>query len=178
MLFELRTYDYAPGDALRYLEIFAAEGLPLITRHLPLAGYWLSEVGVLNRLRHLWVYRDLADRAGRRRRLMSDTEWTKDFLPRGMALIRRQVNQLIVVDELSDTARAIVAAADRSHGGRAAIASPLREDWASLSDTRRSGALFTGHVMVGHQAGETVSISADNDLPATELMRPCIFSPL
>ena len=58
--------------------------MPLITRHLPLVGYWLTEVGPLNRIEHLWAYESLADRAARRGRLMGDTEWTGGFLPRGM----------------------------------------------------------------------------------------------
>ena len=90
MILDLRTYDFAPGDALRYLGVFGPEGLPLISAHLSLVGYWMSEVGALNRLRHLYVYDDLDDRTRRRAGMLADERWTKGFLPQGMALIRRQ----------------------------------------------------------------------------------------
>ena len=73
MILELRTYDHAPLDAQRYLALFRADGLPLITRHLPLVGYWPTEGGPLNRIEHPWAHESLADRAARWGRLMGDS---------------------------------------------------------------------------------------------------------
>lgn len=176
MILELRTYDFAPGDALRYLSLFSAEGLPLITKHLPLAGYWLSEIGALNRLRHLWVYHDLEERAARRATLMADTAWTAGFLPRGMALIQHQVTQLIAADTISDEAAAVFSAPHRAHVTH--DGPPLREGWAALAQTPLEGALFTGTVIVGADVGTTLSVAASPATPSLELMRPCAFSPL
>lgn len=178
MLLELRTYDFAPGGAPKYLDLFATEGLPLITRHLPLAGYWLSEIGALNRLYHLWVYRDLDDRSARRTRLMADEEWTKGFLPRGMALIGGQMNQLIESEAMSAEARIVFDAADRLHEARAADVPHLRDGWIALSEVPRTDALFTGRVIAGEAVGTTLSVSTDATFPALDLMRPCAFSPL
>lgn len=176
MILELRTYDFAPGDALRYLDIFAPEGLPLITRHLPLAGYWLSEVGALNRLRHLWTYRDLDERTERRATFMADTEWTQGFLPRGMALIARQATQLIEVEDMSDTAHAVIEAPHRAH---AAQDGPhLRNGWTTLATSALPNALLTGTVVAGEEVGTTISIASGPATPCLELMRPCAFSPL
>ncbi len=176
MILELRTYDFAPGDALRYLSIFAPEGLPLITRHLPLAGYWLSEVGALNRIRHLWVYRDLDERTARRAAFMADTEWTEGFLPRGMALIRRQATQLIAPDAASDAARAVLEAPHQAHPAHEGPM--LRDGWLALAQAPLDGALFTGTVVAGEEVATTLSVAASSIMPALELMRPCAFSPL
>ena len=62
MLFELRTYDLKPGKAPVYLEFFRTAGVALVTRHLPMMGYWMVESGRLNRIEHLWAYRDMAER--------------------------------------------------------------------------------------------------------------------
>ena len=176
MILELRTYDFAPGDALRYLDIFANEGLPLITRHLPLAGYWLSEIGALNRIRHLWVYRDLDERTARRAAFMADTDWTEGFLPRGMALIRRQATQLVAPDAVSDRARAVLEAPHRPHSSHNGPI--LREGWLALARAPLDDALFTGTVVAGEEVGTTISVAATPAMPALELMRPCAFSPL
>ncbi|WP_168206393.1 NIPSNAP family protein [Labrenzia sp. PHM005] len=176
MILELRTYDFAPGDALRYLDIFAPEGLPLITRHLPLAGYWLSEVGVLNRLRHMWVYSSLEERTEKRAQFMADTEWTQGFLPRGMALIQRQATQLIVPDTISDHTQSVLKNATKPH--EAHSGAHLRNDWAALSTVPLDGALFAGTVVAGEDVGSTLSIFPSAAMPSLELMRPCAFSPL
>ena len=55
MLFELRTYDLKPGKAPAYLEFFRTFGVRLVTRHLPMGGYWMVESGRLNRIEHLWI---------------------------------------------------------------------------------------------------------------------------
>ncbi|MEM7489388.1 MAG: NIPSNAP family protein [Pseudomonadota bacterium] len=176
MILELRTYDFAPGDALRYLGLFAPEGLPLITRHVHLVGYWMVELGPLNRLRHLYVHPDLDARTERRARLIADRDWTDGFLPRGMALIGRQATQLIAPDTLSDAARTVLAAPHaplRAHDGPA-----VGDGWAALSTAPLADAHFTGTVTAGEAVGTTLSIAPRPDTPALELMRPCAFSPL
>ena len=90
MIFEWRTYRFAPGAAAAYLATFQAEGLPLVTRHLPLLGYWLTECGRLNVLHHFWVYADLDDRAARRAALAADADWSAGFGPRAFPMIERQ----------------------------------------------------------------------------------------
>lgn len=95
MIFELRSYDLIPGRAPDYLDLFRREGVALVTRHLPLAGFWLTDSGVLNRLYHLWIYRDLAERDTCRAALGADRDWTEGFVPRGFPLILRQENRLM-----------------------------------------------------------------------------------
>jgi hypothetical protein len=193
MLTELRTYDFAPGDALRYLDLFRREGLHLITGHLPLAGYWLTEIGPLNRLHHLWVYRDLADRTARRAAFMQDKAWTEGFLPRGMALIRRQESRLMRLVESSQTFDAVAADASRQHDGRDATSPMLAPSWVTLqiatdvpaaSPTQLATWRIVGGDGVGMLATANLWPSAEGVVLAEsgnggfEICRPTSFSPL
>jgi hypothetical protein len=94
MIFELRTYDLRPGDVPRYMNLFAAVGRGIITRHLPLKGYFFAETGGLNRLFHLWQYENLADRARRRTALYQDADWLRDFVPHGLPLLLSQHSRI------------------------------------------------------------------------------------
>ena len=55
-----------------------------------LEGYWLTEIGPLNQVMHLWSYKDLNDRQERRAALGQNQRWTNEFLPKAGPLILRQ----------------------------------------------------------------------------------------
>lgn len=102
MLFEFRSYQFGVGDALRYLDLLAGEGLPIVTGHLPFLGMWIAESGTLNMLYHLWVYESLQDRAKRRASLMADERWTHGFVPKAFHLIGSQHSSLAVSENEPD----------------------------------------------------------------------------
>jgi len=126
MLFEWRTYRFAPGRATAYLELFRREGLPLVTRHLPLLGYWQTESGRLNVLHHLWVYRDLDDRTACRALLAGDAEWTAGFGPRAFPMIEQQETLMLAAQASSAALEASV--------GQAREPVPAADGGAVLSD--------------------------------------------
>ena len=191
MIFEWRTYRFAPGAAAAYLATFQAEGLPLVTRHLPLLGYWLTECGRLNVLHHLWAYADLDDRAARRAALAADADWSAGFGPRAFPMIERQESLLLV---LRNGSLCLSEAIATSRDPRAAVpgdAPPLSPSWAmiELSDdapTTQGAAETTGlwqvvagqrpasHLALFH-GGEAGDVTP-SDRPA--LLRPAAFSPL
>lgn len=180
MIFELRTYDFAPGNALKYLDLFSREGVHLITRHLPMAGYWLTEIGALNRIRHAWIYRDLAERTAKRQAFMADTEWTAGFLPRGMALIARQESQLLQLTETSEMAKAVLGTAGGQIDPLPKGAPVLADGWVSLR-SEAAGADVAGQVIAGAGRGSTIAFAREADPTATgadEVLRRCSFSPL
>ncbi len=187
MLFEWRSYRFAPGKAVAYLEAFRAEGLPLVTRHLPMLGYWLTEVGRLNMLHHLWVYEDLEDRATCRARLAGDADWTGGFGPRAFPMIEEQETFLLATRIASPVLHSAVA------GARAAIPAPepgaplLAPDFQcfELSEAPRTGAdvIASWEVIAGERPGAFVTLATGarpTSGPALrrEPMRPCSFSPL
>lgn len=63
MIYELRTYQLAPGKLPEYLAAVKTEVLPLVAEHgLKPLGFWYTEIGTLNEVVHLWPYSDLNDR--------------------------------------------------------------------------------------------------------------------
>ena len=184
MILEWRTYDFAPGDAQHYLALFQSEGLPLITVHLPLLGYWTTEIGPLNRLHHAWAYRDVDDRTARRARFLSDPDWTQGFLPRGISLIRSQASRLVAVETTSSAFDAAADAADRHHDAHPDTATSgegWRSLWTGIDVVPPADALFAGRVIAGAPPGSRLALSATPDPTAgapQEILRPTPWSPL
>lgn len=64
------------GRMQDYLERYERIGLPIQLRHLEhLVGFYVSDIGPLNQVVHLWAYRDIGDREARRARMAADPEW-------------------------------------------------------------------------------------------------------
>ncbi|MDE2005008.1 MAG: NIPSNAP family protein [Rhodospirillales bacterium] len=61
MIIEMRSYDLRPASVPAVEERFAAS-LPARTALSPLAAFWHTEIGPLNRVIHVWTYADLAER--------------------------------------------------------------------------------------------------------------------
>ena len=120
MLYELRAYDLKSGKAMAYLDLFRRDGVQYVTRHLPMAGYWLADTGALNRIYHLWIYQDLAERAAARAGLAADADWNRRFVPEGFPLIQSQRNAILTLVEGSDALSAAVKARGNSHPGQRA----------------------------------------------------------
>ncbi|MEZ5646068.1 MAG: NIPSNAP family protein [Burkholderiaceae bacterium] len=76
MIIEHRTYTVVHGQMDDYLARYEQYGLPVLRRHLGrLQGCYLSEIGPLNQVLHVWIYDSLAERERRRAQLESDPEW-------------------------------------------------------------------------------------------------------
>lgn len=72
----MRIYTLKPGKLPLFLSRYAESGLAIHRRHLgALLGYWVTDVGPLNTLVHVWGYADAEDRAARRARLAADPAW-------------------------------------------------------------------------------------------------------
>ena len=62
MIVDVRTYTLIPRKMAKYLELFEKHALPVMQRHgLELMGYYMSQIGPLNQVVHLWRYDSLAD---------------------------------------------------------------------------------------------------------------------
>jgi hypothetical protein len=76
MIFEMRIYNAAPGRAAEFIKVYEQLGLPLQNRYLGgLVGFYVTEVGPLNQIVHLWRYESMADRETRRAQLDADPGW-------------------------------------------------------------------------------------------------------
>lgn len=96
MLVEQRTYELKPGSLNEFLRAYEAEGLAIQRAALGnLLGYFVTEVGALNRVVQLWGYESFEDRLQRRAQLGANADW-RAFASRNGALIVSQHSQLLV----------------------------------------------------------------------------------
>jgi hypothetical protein len=96
MIVEERIYTAIPGKAQEYVRMYQEEGLAIQRPILGnLLGYFTSEIGTLNQIVHLWAYQDLADRAARRTKLLSDPRW-KAYSAKVVPLLLSQENKILV----------------------------------------------------------------------------------
>jgi len=76
VIVEQRTYTLPHGGTEPYLARYEEKGLPLQMRHLGrLLGFFVTEIGPLNQVVHLWAYDSHADREARRAALEADPAW-------------------------------------------------------------------------------------------------------
>ncbi|MGE0803572.1 MAG: NIPSNAP family protein [Lautropia sp.] len=76
MIFEHRTYTLHPGGLAEYLPRYEQYGLPIQKKYLGrLLGFFVSEIGELEQVVHIWAYDSHADREERRRKMEADPEW-------------------------------------------------------------------------------------------------------
>ncbi|MBS0243554.1 MAG: NIPSNAP family protein [Proteobacteria bacterium] len=82
MIHELRIYTTKPGAVAE-----VAKNSGNVARSIrgdnygKLEGYWITEIGALNQVVHLWSYTDLNERARLRAELAKNERWTKEYLP-------------------------------------------------------------------------------------------------
>ncbi|MEI4485987.1 NIPSNAP family protein [Frigidibacter sp. MR17.14] len=200
MLYEFRTYRLGPGLAPDYLARFVARGLPALSHHLPMLGYWLTETGRANTLHHLWAYRDWSERAARRAGLAQDAGWAA-FVAEGFALIREQESVLLEAQGLSPALAAALAGRDSRHvppaPGAALMAAevsafewhdrPCAADTAGpASGSSDPGTLALWRVVSGALSPGWLRLTARAPLPPQplpgalrhEIVRPLALSPL
>ena len=73
---DVRCYTIRPRGLPGFLKLFEAEGLPLQLKYLGApVGYYVSEIGPLNQVTHLWGYESLADMEAKRSARNADPAW-------------------------------------------------------------------------------------------------------
>ena len=76
MYVEERIYTLQVGKVPEFLKLYESEGLAIQTGHLPnLVGFYITEVGPLNVVVHMWGYDDLNQRDKCRAALQADPAW-------------------------------------------------------------------------------------------------------
>ncbi|HEX5285424.1 MAG TPA: NIPSNAP family protein [Polaromonas sp.] len=97
MIVELRTYTVKPLRTSDFLQLYEQAALPLQKKYLgQLIGFFVSEVGPLNQVVHLWGFDSLAERERRRQQMELDPGWTlyRDAL-RELDVILQQDTKLL-----------------------------------------------------------------------------------
>src|SRR5258708_39420068 len=76
MIFDHRTYTIKPNRLAKFLETYERLALPLQRKYLGEPyGFFVTHIGPLSRVVHLWQYKSLADREQRRDAMEADSEW-------------------------------------------------------------------------------------------------------
>jgi hypothetical protein len=76
MIVEHRCYTLPHGGMEKYLARYEADALPLQQKHLGrVLGFFVSDIGTLNQVLHIWIYDSMADREQRRAALEADPGW-------------------------------------------------------------------------------------------------------
>ena len=101
MLIEERIYTLRPVATGEYLRLYEAEGLAIQKRILGrMVGYFVSEIGPLNQLIHMWAYDSFEDRMRRRAALLADPGW-QGYIAKIKDLLLHQESKLLVPTSFS-----------------------------------------------------------------------------
>ena len=91
MIYEMRTYTTPAGKAPVLADLSAEIARDIRgDEYGKLEGYWVTEVGPLNKCMHLWSYDDLHHRDARRAALSGNERWKNEYLSQALPLILRQ----------------------------------------------------------------------------------------
>ena len=95
MIVDVRTYTLIPRKLPHYVELFEKHALPVTKRHgLELLGYYVSQIGPLNQVVHLWRYESLADLERKRAARDADPAWA-EFLAMTEGMVLMQDNKIM-----------------------------------------------------------------------------------
>jgi hypothetical protein len=85
----------------QYLRLVREEGLAIQQPILGnLIGYFITEIGPLNHVVHMWGYTDLEDRTRRRKTLADDPRW-QAFTPKLTENIEGLENRILIPTDFS-----------------------------------------------------------------------------
>lgn len=91
MIYELRIYEYKPGEIENYFAISAAVAKGIRGQeHGALLGFWTAKQGDVDMAVHIWSYDSLDHRQRAREALQADPRWSQEFLARVVPLFSSQ----------------------------------------------------------------------------------------
>ncbi|MEM7407565.1 MAG: NIPSNAP family protein [Pseudomonadota bacterium] len=93
MIYELRTYTLKPGTQAAVADNSADLGRDIRGNNYGhLEGYWVTEIGALNQVMHMWSFASLDERARLRAELATNQRWVNEYLPALLPnLVRQEV---------------------------------------------------------------------------------------
>ncbi len=93
MIIEMRSYTVLPDRLARWLKLWETTALPVQSEVMGgFLGMYLTEIGPLNEVVHLWRFDSLAEREQRRAVLEADPRWAE---------YRRQVEALAPITQMT-----------------------------------------------------------------------------
>ena len=100
----MRTYDIAMGKTPEYMAAVREIALPVRESYgVKLAGWYYTDIGALNKVVHIWAYRDYAHFEEAREAFRTDERWVNDYVPRVKGIVLRQENQLMLASDFFES---------------------------------------------------------------------------
>ena len=104
MIYDMRTYDIAIGKTPEYMAAVREIALPVRESYgVKLAGWYYTDVGALNKVVHIWAYRDYAHFEEAREAFRTDERWVNDYVPRVKGIVLRQENQIMLASDFFES---------------------------------------------------------------------------
>lgn len=96
MIYELRTYTVKPGTLGDIVKASSTVSRDIRgDNYGKLEGYWMTEIGPLNQVMHMWSYSSFEARARLRGELANNPRWTGEYIPLLRPLLIRQDIRLL-----------------------------------------------------------------------------------
>jgi len=92
--YEIRTYTLNPSDYPAFLAL-TNEKIHMRLKHSKLLGYWITELGGVNEVVHIWEYDSLAHRQKIREALVKDKEWMEGYMAKMRPMLQKQENAVM-----------------------------------------------------------------------------------
>jgi hypothetical protein len=97
MVYDFRVYTVKHGTTPAYIEAVRELGLPIRLRYgVKLAGWYYPDLGELNKIVHIWAYRDHAHMKEARAQVYADPDWAGKYVPRVQGHLISQQNYLML----------------------------------------------------------------------------------
>mmetsp|Transcript_37603 Transcript_37603/g.52036 ORF Transcript_37603/g.52036 Transcript_37603/m.52036 type:complete len:191 (-) Transcript_37603:104-676(-) len=183
-LFEWRKYTINPKDFPSFLKL-TNEHISLRTNYSPLLGYWITEIGGVNEVIHLWEYDNLDQRQQIRLSLAQDQPWNENYMAKMRPMLQKQENLLL--RSVSD----INTSFPTKENGVFLVEGSFHEPYSEICSAQRVGVFRSIHGEVSrakyltvwrHESMESLDervMSPMGTTPSwTKVALPTLFSPL
>ena len=95
MIADVRTYNLVPRKLNPYLNLVEQYAIPIMRSHgMVLDRYFISKIGPLNQVVHIWNYESLAEFERIRNARDEDPKWTK-YLAKTEGMVLSQENKIM-----------------------------------------------------------------------------------
>ena len=96
MIADVRTYNLVPRKMNQYLKLVEQYALPVMRAHgMVLDRYFISKIGPLNQIVHIWNYESLAELERIRNARDADPKWA-EYLAKTEGFVIGQENKIMV----------------------------------------------------------------------------------
>ena len=104
MIYDMRTYEIAPGRVADYMKNVKEIAIPIRRDHgVKLGGWYYSEVGPLNQVWHIWAYEDTKHLVEGAEAVRADPRWRNDYMPSNRGLVQSQRDAIVVQPAFAPT---------------------------------------------------------------------------